>query len=146
MTGQPVEILLVEDNEDDIIIIQEVFVDMKLATNVNTVRDGEEALAYLQRKGKYKVARVPDLVLLDINMPKMNGYEVLERMKKEPRLQSLPVIMLTTSQREEDFVRAYASGACSFIHKSVGLDQFREHLKQFEHYWAGVSRIPKSGE
>ena len=97
MTGQPVEILLVEDNEDDIIIIQEVFVDMKLATIVNTVRDGEEALAYLQRKGKYKAARVPDLVLLDINMPKMNGYEVLERMKKEPSLQSLPVIMLTMS-------------------------------------------------
>ena len=146
MTGQPVEILLVDDNEDDIIIIQEVFADMKLVTIVNTVRDGEEALAYLQRKGKYKDARVPDLVLLDINMPKMNGYEVLERMKTDPGLQSLPVIMLTMSEREEDVVRAHESGACSFIHKSVGLDQFRERLKQYEHYWAGISRIPKSGE
>ena len=142
MTGQPVEILLVEDNEDDIVIIQEVFADMKLATIINTVRDGEEALAYLQRKGKYKVARLPDIVLLDINMPKMNGYEVLERMKKDTRWQSLPVIMLTMSEREEDVVRAYANGACSFIHKSVDLDQFRERLKQFEHYWTGVSRVP----
>ena len=142
MTNQQVEILLVEDNEDDIVIIQEVFADMKLATIVDTVRDGEEALAYLQRKGKYKVARMPTLVLLDINMPRMNGYEVLERMKKKPSLQSLPVIMLTMSQREEDVVRAYASGACSFIYKSVGLDQFRERLKHFEHYWTGVSQVP----
>jgi CheY-like chemotaxis protein len=142
MTDQPVEILLVEDNEDDIVIIQEVFADMKLATIVHTVRDGEEALAYLQRKGKYKVARMPDLILLDINMPKMSGHEVLERMKKDPSLKSLPVIMLTMSHREEDVVRSYANGACSFIQKSVGLDQFRERLKQFEHYWTDVSRIP----
>jgi CheY-like chemotaxis protein len=142
MTNQQVEILLVEDNEDDIIIIQEVFADMKLASIVNTVRDGEEALAYLGRKGKYKVARVPDIVLLDINMPKMNGFEVLEEMKKDPRLRSLPVIILSTSHREEDVVHSYATGACSFIHKSVGLDQFRERFKQFEHYWTSVSRVP----
>jgi CheY-like chemotaxis protein len=142
VTDQPVEILLVEDNEDDIVIIQEVFADMKRATIINTVRDGEEALAYLQRKGRYKVERVPNIVLLDINMPKKNGFEVLEEMKKDPRLQSLPVIMLTTSQREEDIVRAYTNGACSFIHKSVDLDQFRDRLKQFEHYWTGVSRVP----
>jgi len=142
MTNQQVEVLLVEDNEDDIVIIQEVFADMKLASIVNTVRDGEEALAYLGRKGKYKVARMPDLVLLDINMPKKNGIEVLEAMKKEPRWQSLPVIMLTTSHREEDVVRAYEKGACSYIHKLVDLDQFKQLIKQFEHYWTGVSRVP----
>lgn len=142
MTGQPVEILLVEDNEDDIVIIQEVFADMELTAIISTVRDGEEALAYLRREGKYTVARMPDIVLLDINMPKMNGYEVLERIKKEPRLQSLPVIILTMSQREEDAVRAYTNGACLFIHKSVDLDQFRKRLKQLEHYWTGVSRVP----
>ena len=146
MTGQPVEILLVEDNEDDIVIIQEVFADMKLATIINTVRDGEEALAYLQRKGKYKVSRMPDIVLLDINMPKMNGYEVLERMKKDPRLQSLPAIMLTMSEREEDVVRSYTNGACSYIQKPVDLDRFKKLIKQFERYWTGVSRIPNSGE
>jgi len=142
MTNRTVEILLVEDNEDDMVIIQEVFTDMKLATIVNTVRDGEEALTYLRRKGKYKEARMPDLVLLDINMPKMNGFEVLEAMKKDPRLQSLPVIMLTTSHREEDVVRSYAKGACSYIHKLVGLDEFKQLIKQFEHYWTSVSRVP----
>jgi len=142
MTNQQVEILLVEDNEDDIVIIQEVFADMNLASIVNTVRDGEEALAYLWRKGKYKVARMPDIVLLDINMPKKNGFEVLEEMKKDPRLQSLPVIMLTTSHREEDVVRSYEKGACSYIHKLVDLDQFKQLIKQFEHYWTGISRVP----
>ena len=142
MTNQKVEILLVEDNEDDIVIIQEVFADMKLASIVNTVGDGEEALAYLRRKGKYKVARMPDLVLLDINMPKKNGFEVLEEMKNDPRLQSLPVIMLTTSHREEDVVRSYEMGARSYIQKLVDLDQFKQLIKQFEHYWTGISRVP----
>ena len=146
MTGQQVEILLVEDNEDDIVIIQEVFADMKLTAIIHTVRDGEAALAYLRREGKYKAARVPDVVLLDINMPKKNGFEVLEEMKKEPRLQSLPVIMLTMSQREEDVVRSYTNGACSYIQKPVDLDRFKKLVKQFEHYWIGVSRIPESGE
>ena len=142
MTSQPVEILLVEDNEDDVVIIKEVFSDMRLATLINVVRDGEEALAYLQRQGKYKVVRMPDIVLLDINMPKKNGFEVLEAMKKDPRLQSLPVIMLTTSHREEDITDSYAKGACSYMQKLVDLDQFKHLIHQFEHYWTGVSRIP----
>ncbi|HXT66944.1 MAG TPA: response regulator [Nitrospiraceae bacterium] len=146
MTSQPVEILLVEDNEDDAVIIQEVFSDMRLATLINVVRDGEEALAYLQRTGKYKVVRMPDIVLLDINMPKKNGFEVLEEIKKDPRLHSLPVVMLTTSHREEDIVRSYAKGACSYIHKLVDLDQFKHLIKQFEHYWTGISRIPSVRE
>ena len=146
MTNQPVEILLVEDNEDDAVIIQEVFSDMRLATLINVVRDGEEALAYLLRTGKYKVVRMPDIVLLDINMPKKNGFEVLEEIKKDPRLQSLPVIMLTTSHREEDIVRSYAKGACSYIHKLVDLDQFKHLIMQFEHYWTGISRIPSARE
>jgi len=146
MTSQPVEILLVEDNEDDAVIIQEVFSDMRLATLINVVRDGEEALAYLQRTGKYKVVRMPDIVLLDINMTKKNGFEVLEEIKKDPRLHSLPVVMLTTSHREEDIVRSYAKGACSYIHKLVDLDQFKHLIKQFEHYWTGISRIPSVRE
>jgi CheY-like chemotaxis protein len=146
MPSQPVEILLVEDNEDDAVIIQEVFSDMRLATLIHVVRDGEEALAYLQRTGKYKVVRMPDIVLLDINMPKKNGFEVLEEIKKDPRLQSLPVIMLTTSHREEDIVRSYAKGACSYIHKLVDLDRFKHLIKQFEHYWTGISRIPSVRE
>lgn len=146
MTSQSVELLLVEDNEDDAVIVQEVFADMGLATLIQVARDGEEALAYLQRKGKYKDVRMPDIVLLDINMPKKNGFEVLEEMKKDARLRSLPVIILTTSQREEDVVRSYATGACSYIHKLVDLEQFKHLMMQFEHYWTGISRIPSAKE
>ena len=85
---------------------------------------------------------MPDIVLLDISMPKKNGFEVLEEMKKDPRLHSLPVIMLTTSHREEDVVRSYEKGACSYIHKLVDLDQFKQLIKQFEYYWTGISRVP----
>ena len=146
MMSQSVELLLVEDNEDDAIIIQEVFADMRLATLIKVVRDGEEALAYLQRKGKYKGVRMPDIVLLDINMPKKNGFEVLEEIKKDARLRSLPVIILTTSRREEDVARSYATGACSYIHKLVDLEQFKHLIMQFEHYWTGISRIPSTRE
>jgi len=142
MTSEPLELLLVEDNEDDIVIIQEAFADARLVNVLNTVPDGEEALAYLRREGRYKDAHRPGLVLLDINMPKKNGFEVLETMKAHPQLRSLPVIMLTTSDREEDIVRSYADGASSYIRKPVDLGRFNEVIKQFELYWTLVSRIP----
>jgi len=142
MTSQPVEILLVEDNEDDVVIIQEAFVESRLVNVITTVSDGEEALAYLRREGKYNVAPLPGLVLLDINMPKKNGFEVMQAMKADPRLRSLPVIMLTMSDRDEDVIRSYANGACSYIRKPVDLDQFHTVIKQFELYWTMISRIP----
>lgn len=147
MKSQPVEILLVEDNEDDIVLTQEAFTEAKLVNVINTVRDGEEALAYLRREGQYKVARLPGLILLDINMPKKNGFEVLEAMKVDPALRSLPVIMLTTSDREEDIVRSYADGACSYIRKPVDLDRFIDVVKQFELYGRWFPRsLPRGGD
>jgi CheY-like chemotaxis protein len=142
MKNGPMEILLVEDNADDIVLIQEAFAEATLVNIVNTVRDGEEALAYLRREGRYKVVPRPGLILLDINMPKKNGFEVLEAMKADPQLRSFPIIMLTMSEREEDIVRAYAGGACSFICKPVNLDQFSAVIEQFELYWGSISRIP----
>jgi two-component system, response regulator len=142
MTSQPVEILLVEDNEDDVVIIQEAFAKSRLVNVLNTVSDGEEALAYLRREGQYKVVRQPGLILLDINMPKKNGFEVMQAMKADPRLRTLPVIMLTMSDRDEDIIRSYANGACSYIRKPVDLDQFHTVIKQFELYWTMISRIP----
>lgn len=142
MTGESVEILLVEDNEDDIVIIQEAFADTKLVNVINTVRDGEEALTYLRREGKYNVVSLPGLVLLDINMPKKNGFEVLEALKGDTKLRSLPVIMLTTSDRDEDITRSFASGACSYIHKSVNLEEFTKVVKTFLLYWTTISRLP----
>ena len=142
MKEGPVEILLVEDNEDDIVIIQEAFGEAKMVNVINTVRDGEEALAYLRREGRYKVTRRPGLILLDINMPKKNGFEVVEAMKADPQLRSIPIVMLTMSDREDDIIRAYAGGACSYICKPVDLDQFNAVIKQFECYWGAISQIP----
>lgn len=142
MTAQFVEILLVEDNEDDVVIIQEAFVESRFVNVINAVSDGEEALAYLRQEGKYHAVALPGLVLLDINMPKKNGFEVLQAMKSSPRLRALPVVMLTMSDRDEDVMRSYASGACSYIRKPVDLGQFHTVIKQFELYWTMISRIP----
>lgn len=142
MTSEPVELLLVEDNEDDILLIEEAFVEAKLMNVVQKVRDGEEALTYLRREGRYKDAHRPGLVLLDINMPKKNGFEVLEAMKADPRLQALPVIMLTMSDREEDIIRSFADGACSYVRKPMNVEQFARVIKEFELYWTLISRIP----
>ena len=138
----PIEILLVEDNEDDIILIEEAFAGAKMMNVINNVRDGEAALAYLRREGPYKNAARPGLILLDINMPKKDGFEVLEAIKANPQLQPLPVIMLTTSDREEDVVRSYVYGACSYIRKPVSLERFIDVVKQFEVYWTLVSLVP----
>lgn len=143
MTTEPVELLLVEDNEDDIVLIEEAFAEARLMNVLCKVRDGEEALAYLRQEGPYRQSRLPGLVLLDINLPKKNGFEVLHAMKTDPRLQSLPVVMLTTSDREDDIVRSYADGACSYIRKPMSLEQFAQVVKDFELYWTMVSRVPR---
>jgi CheY-like chemotaxis protein len=139
---EPIEILLVEDNEDDIILVEEAFAGARMMNVINNVRDGEAALAYLRQEGPYKNAVRPGLILLDINMPKKNGFEVLEAIKATPQLQPLPVVILTTSEREEDVVRSYVYGACSYIRKPVSLERFIDVVKQFEVYWTLVSRVP----
>ena len=138
---EPIEILLVEDNEDDIILVEEAFAGARMMNVINNVRDGEAALAYLRQEGPYKNAVRPGLILLDINMPKKNGFEVVEAIKANPQLQPLPVIILTTSEREEDVVRSYVYGACSYIRKPVSLERFIDVVKQFEVYWTLVSRV-----
>lgn len=142
MKSEPIQLLLVEDNEDDIVLITEAFAEAKLMNVISTVRDGEEALAYLRQEGKYQHVQRPGLVVLDINMPKLNGFEVLEAMKADPHLRAMPVVMLTTSDREDDIIRSFADGACSYIRKPMNLDQFVQSVKDFELYWTMVSRIP----
>ncbi|MGE5816876.1 MAG: response regulator [Deltaproteobacteria bacterium] len=144
MMGEPMEILLVEDNEDDILLEQEALADAKLVNLMSVVRDGEEALAYLRGQGKYQNARLPGLILLDINMPKKNGFEVLSEIKVDPDLKHIPVVMLTTSDSEADIVKSYARGACSFITKPMDFDKFRDVIRQFALYWALVSRVPST--
>lgn len=139
---QPVEILLVEDNEDDVILLKESMKDEGLLNVVHVVHDGEEALAYLRREDPYPEATRPGLVLLDINMPRKNGFEVLKELKEDPELRSIPIVMLTTSSRDEDIVRSYSDGACSFITKPVLFDDLRRVVQQFSLYWSLVARLP----
>ena len=142
METQPMEILLVEDNEDDILLEQEALAEAKLVNLMSVVRDGEEAMAFLRRQGQYQDAQMPGLILLDINMPKKNGFEVLNELKADPALMHIPVVMLTTSDNESDIVKSYAKGACSYITKPMDFDKFRDVIKQFALYWALVARIP----
>jgi CheY-like chemotaxis protein len=144
MNTQPMEILLVEDNEDDVVLEQEALAEAKLVSIMYVVRDGEEAMAYLRRQGQYHDAKVPGLILLDINMPKKNGFEVLTEIKADAELRHIPVVMLTTSESEYDIVKSYAKGACSFITKPMDFDEFGGVIKQFALYWALVARIPST--
>ena len=139
---QPVEILLVDDNDDDIVLLEESFRDSKFLNLLQVVHDGEEALAYLRREGVYRNARTPGLVLLDINMPRLNGFDVLKSMKSDPVLRTIPVVMLTTSTRDEDIARSYHGGACSFVSKPVSFEKLKEVIKQFTLYWTLVSVVP----
>lgn len=143
MQTKPMEILLIEDNEDDILLEQEALADAKLVNLMHVVRDGEEALAFLRREGKYRGAQTPGLILLDINMPRKNGFEVLNEIKKDPALMHIPVVMLTTSDSESDIVKSYATGACSFITKPMNFEKFRDVVNQFAIYWALVARVPE---
>ena len=142
MTTDPINILLAEDNEDDVLMIQEAFDEAKLTNIIDVVSDGEQAMRYLRRQPPYEGARLPGLVLLDINMPRKDGFEVLEEVKGDARLRHLPVIMLTTSHREEDVVRSYSRGACSYVTKPIDFKQFQDVVKQFGLYWTLVARVP----
>lgn len=145
MNTLPIEILLAEDNGDDILIIQEALGESKLLNLVKVVWDGEQALAYLRREGEFKNSHLPGLVLLDINMPKKNGLEALQEIKNDPKLRHLPVVMMTVSERDEDIVKSFSYGACSYIKKPVDFEKLKEVVKNFERYWTLVSKIPGAG-
>ena len=138
----PIEILLVDDNDDDIVLLQDSLQDSPLLNLLHVVRDGEEALEYLQQRGAHARAARPGLVLLDIHMPRKNGFEVLAAMKNDPALRTMPVVMLTSSTCDEDIVRSYGSGACSFVSKPVGLEQLKSVIGRFADYWSLVAVMP----
>lgn len=137
-----VSILLAEDNDDDILIIREAFNSTRMAGLETVVKDGEETLLYLRRVAPYSDAPTPGLVLLDINMPRKDGIEVLREMKLDDNLRHIPVVMLTTSNRREDVSRAYFEGASGFITKPARFSDFRKIMKQFALYWGLVSSLP----
>ena len=146
VAGAPVEILLVEDNPGDVRLTLEIFKEAKLANKITTVEDGVEAMAYLRREGKYANAARPDVILLDLNLPRMDGREVLEKIKLDKDLRSIPVVILTTSRAEEDILRSYNSHANCYITKPVDLGQFMKVVKSIEDFWLTVVKLPPGGQ
>ena len=145
MKNHVLHILLVEDNEDDVLLIEESLSIARHPYELHVACDGDDALMYMRREGKYRDAILPGIILLDINMPKKDGFEVLREIKSDPGLQHLPVVILTTSDREADILRSYANGAASFITKPAKFGQMQTVLKQFLLYWSFVSRVPVRG-
>jgi chemotaxis family two-component system response regulator Rcp1 len=143
MKNRPVEILLVEDNPGDVRLTIEALKEGKVSNNVNTVGDGAEAMAFLHQSGNYADAPRPDLILLDLNLPKKDGREVLEEIKEDPELKRIPVVVLTTSQAEQDILKVYDLHANCYITKPVDLEQFMKVVKSIEDFWLTVVRLPK---
>lgn len=144
MTPGHIGILLADDSEDDVLLIRKAFRETKRLRILDAVEDGGAALSYLRREGKYAGAKAPVLVVLDVNMPRVDGFAALKEIKADPALRHLPVVMLTTSRREEDVCRAYREGACTYIAKPVGFDALEDFAERFESYWAGIARLPAS--
>jgi two-component system, chemotaxis family, response regulator Rcp1 len=137
-----VEILLVEDNLGDIRLTQVALKDSRIANTLNVVKDGVEALAYLRRQSPYENAARPDLILLDLNLPRKDGREVLQEIKEDDELKRIPVVVLTTSSADEDILRSYNLHANCFITKPVDLNSFVTIVKSIEHFWFQIVRLP----
>jgi len=140
--GDPIEILLVEDSPDDIVLTTEALKDGKVRNRVSVVEDGEEAMAFLRHEGPYQAAPRPDLILLDLNLPRKSGREVLAEIKQDPKLKRIPVVIMTTSSDEKDILQAYNCHANCYITKPVDLDQFLGVVKSIEHFWLTVVKLP----
>jgi chemotaxis family two-component system response regulator Rcp1 len=139
---KPINILLVEDNPADVRLTQEVFKEGRIRNTLNVVMDGEEAIDYLRRKGQYVNVEMPDLMLLDLNLPKKDGREVLAEIKADDELKTLPVIVLTTSAAEQDILNTYAHHANCYIMKPVDLGQFIKVVRSIEEFWLTVVKLP----
>ncbi|HEY9642332.1 MAG TPA: response regulator [Coleofasciculaceae cyanobacterium] len=137
-----IEILLVEDSPSDADLTIETFNESKILNRIYVTEDGVEALDFLYKRGKYRDVPRPDLILLDLNLPKKNGREVLEEIKSDPSLQTIPVVVLTTSAAEEDILRSYQLRANCYITKPVDLDQFIQIVKLISDFWFAAVRLP----
>lgn len=142
--GRPVEILLVEDSLGDVRLTREAFKEGKLANNLHVVKDGEAAVAFLRRQGEYTNAVRPDLILLDLNLPRKDGREVLADIKADEHLKRIPIVILTTSRAEQDVLRAYDLHANCYVTKPVDLEQFLLVVKMIEEFWLQIVKLPPS--
>ena len=140
---RPIEILLVEDNPGDVRLTIEAFKDAKVSNNLSVVRDGMEAMTFLYREGEFADAPRPDLILLDLNLPKKDGREVLLEIKADKNLKRIPVVILTTSQAEEDVFRTYNLHANCYITKPVDFAQFIKVIRSIEEFWLTIVKLPR---
>jgi CheY-like chemotaxis protein len=139
---RPINILLVEDNEPDVVLTQEAFKEAKISNALFVAEDGVEAMEFLHRSGKHTRAPRPDLILLDLNLPRKDGRAVLQEIKSDPAFASIPVVILTTSSDEKDVIRAYTSHANCYIVKPVDFLQFMNIVRTIEGFWLTVVRLP----
>jgi CheY-like chemotaxis protein len=142
MNGRAIEILLVEDNLGDARLTQEALREARVSNRMSHVRDGVEAMAFLRREGAFIRAPRPDLILLDLNLPRKDGREVLAEIKGDDRLRRIPVVVLTVSQADEDILRAYNLNANCYIAKPVDLDQFIKVVRSIEDFWLTIVKLP----
>ena len=140
--GRPVEVLLVEDNPGDVRLTREALKEAKVRNSLSVVGDGVEAMAFLRREGSYATAPRPDIVLLDLNLPKKDGREVLAEVKADPDLRRIPVVILTTSKAEEDILKTYDLHANCFVTKPVDFDQFIKVIQSIEGFWLTIVQLP----
>ena len=140
--GQMFEILLVEDNPGDVLLTQEAFREGRLSHRLSVVEDGDEALRFLRGEGPYAGAPVPDLILLDLNLPRNDGRELLGEIKQDVRLRHIPVIILTTSDAEQDVWRAYKLHANCYLTKPIRMDEFFHKIRSVEDFWLTIVRLP----
>lgn len=143
-TNQILKILLVEDNPGDVRLTMEALKDAEVPNKLSVVRDGVEAMEFLRRQGQYATAARPDLILLDLNLPRKDGRQVLKEIKADDTLKRIPVVVLTTSRAEEDILKAYDLNANCYITKPVDLDQFTQVMQAIEVFWLTVVKLPKS--
>jgi two-component system, chemotaxis family, response regulator Rcp1 len=144
--AKPVDILLVEDNPGDVRLTQEALKDAKLAVNLHVVNDGVEAMLFLRREGQYASKPRADLILLDLNLPKKDGRQVLAEIKGDQELRRTPVVIVTTSKAEEDIVRTYDLHANCYVTKPLDLDQFVIMVQSIEHFWLTIVKLPTDGQ
>lgn len=143
--GSPIEILLVEDNPGDARLAQEALRDAKVRNNLHWVQDGVETMAFLRQEGKYSEVPRPDLILLDLNLPKKDGREVLTEIKSDESLRRIPVVILTVSADEQDILDTYDNHANCYITKPLDLGQFMEVVKSIEEFWLTIVKLPPNG-
>lgn len=139
---EKLELMLVEDNPAEILLLQELLAEAGVRLELRVVKDGEEALAYLRRQGRHGAAARPDLIILDLNLPGRDGREVLRDIKADPELRAIPVIILSTSQAEEDILRCYQLQANCYITKPVSLEEFIEVIRAVESFWLHTVKLP----